>query len=190
MRAIVATKRGRPRKALPQQDDGTPELRAHRQALAGREATAAEHPLALMLARGLISAEHYDAGQRYAALYRQSVGRTQISYNRLYEELAGRFGRQTLRREEADMAAARRLYLAAKADLLAAGARICRATEALVVFGDWPPFLLRSRGGESRPSPAHGDHCAGIQAGLDILLGFWRRDRRLRRAANDNVEAR
>jgi hypothetical protein len=147
MRAFTATRRGRPKSALPAQDRGTPELQAIRHKLAaGADPAMAENPLGLLLARGLINAEQHRAGSRYERLYRQAVARREISLGRIYRRLGEATGRSTggaaQDRDDASLAEARRQYLAAKANLLQAGLAAARAVEALVVFDEWPEALL------------------------------------------------
>lgn len=106
MRAIASGRRaGRPPLERPRVDTGTPELAARRAHLAGGgDPTLAESPLGVLLARGFIGQEQHDSGRYYASLYRQSVGRTQLSCDRLYGQLVADAGRPARSRDEAAQA--------------------------------------------------------------------------------------
>ena len=143
MRAIGrSTRAGRPRGERVVVDLGTPEALARRQRLAGGgDPVLTESPLGVMLARGLIGQEQHDAGRTYAALYRQSVGRTQLSCDRHYSQMVADAGRMAATRDEADQARIEERFRRGKNRLLAAGRRVCEVTENLVVFGVAPRFL-------------------------------------------------
>ena len=106
MRAIAGGRRaGRPRTERPAVDLGTPEALARRARLAGGgDPVLTESPLGVMLARGLIGQEQHDAGRTYAALYRQAVGRTQLSCDRHYGRTVADAGRPAPSRDEAEQA--------------------------------------------------------------------------------------
>jgi hypothetical protein len=152
MRAFVATRRGRPRKLEAANDNepdrGTAELQLKRADLArGVGAEAVAHPLDLLLAHGFIETVEQRAGLHYAALYRRVIGRTEMSYGRLYAGLAGEArGRAIMpidaASDEADLAAAQVLFRAAQAMLRQEGAVIAGLTERLAVFGAFPDWLL------------------------------------------------
>lgn len=163
MRAFAASKRGRPRRAANDnptgeargRDLGTPEQLLQRALRAeGCDPVAGAHPLDLLLAKGLIHAREQAAGLRYAALYRRLIGRTEVSYGRFYDGLAGR-GAPASAQDEAELQRAERRLRAAKAELLAGGQHIARATEAVCVFGHWP------RAGQ--------EECRVLRAGLARL---------------------
>ena len=143
MRAFVASRRGRPRRAandnaLAGRDLGTPEQQRQRAIrAAGCDPVAGAHPLDLLLAKGLISPRDQAAGLRYAALYRRLIGRTEVSYGRFYDGLAGR-GAAANDNDEAECQRAAARLRHAKATLLARGQRVARVTEAVSVFGQWP----------------------------------------------------
>lgn len=148
MRAFVSTRRGRPRQRAANDNEpdlGTAELQAKRAALArGIEAAAVSHPLDLLLARGFIDAQEHRAGWRYAGLYRQLIGRTGVSYGRLYAGLAGEPGRMPVAETDSvDLAAAQVSFRAAQAALRAEGAVVAGITERLAVFGAFPDWLLQ-----------------------------------------------
>jgi len=153
MRAFVTTKRGRPRREEAANDNtpdrGTAELQMKRAVLAqGAAAESATHPLDLLLAHGLIDAAESRAGRHYAALYRRVIGRTEMSYGRLYAGLAGESrGRSTdVARDpvedEADLAIAQALFRMAQTALRSEGAVVAGITERLAVFGAFPDWLL------------------------------------------------
>ena len=102
MRAIaIARRAGRPALERPKVDPGTPELCARRARLAaGGDPSLTESPLGVLLARGLIGREQHDSGRHYASLYRQSVGRTQLSCDRTYAQLIADGGRPVAPRDE------------------------------------------------------------------------------------------
>jgi len=153
MKAFVVTRRGRPRKEMAANDNtpdrGTAELQKKRAAVArGGPGEATTHPLDLLLAHGLIDAAESSAGWHYAALYRRVIGRTEMSYGRLYKGLAGESGGRPTdfaidsAASEAALAAAQVLFRTAQAALRSEGAVIAGITERLVVFGAFPDWLL------------------------------------------------
>lgn len=181
MRAFASARRGRPKRAAANdnaandnarregRDCGTAELQMKRAQLArGLDPVAAAHPLDLLLARGWVSEAAHRAGWRYAALYRQAIGRTAVSYGRFYDGLAGTSGRtQPLAApDELDRVRNERRYRRAKRDLLRAGRATAAATERLVVFGCWPDWLLLPDG-MARPDGRR------VLAGLAALLASF-----------------
>ncbi len=178
MRAFTGAGRaGRPKTARDTADCGTPEIQARRRKLAqGGDPALSEYPLGLLLGRALVSEDQHWAGCRYGMLYRLSVGRTQVTYNRLYAALAGG-GAAPDGFEATDLAEAREKFLAAKRHLLQAGAISARTVEDLAVFHAWPEFLDATRGTSGAandnggaPSPGY---LQALRRGLDALLrGF------------------
>ena len=85
MRALgTKARRGRPRKERSASDRGTPEIQSYRRKLAaGGDPTFTEYPLGLLRSRELIDGDQHEAGCHYAHLYRQAVGRVQVSYDHL-----------------------------------------------------------------------------------------------------------
>lgn len=152
MKAIIGTKRGRPRAQVPANDNvpdrGTAELQLKRALLArGAAAEAATQPLDLLLAHGLIDAMESRAGWHYAALYRRVMGRIDMSYGRLYAGLAGESRGTTpaagdLTTHEAELASAQALFRVAQAGLRSEGAVIGGIVDRLAVFGAFPAWLL------------------------------------------------
>jgi hypothetical protein len=167
-------KRGRPRLDRPSTDGGTPEIQARRAALAaGGDPVLTEHPLGVMLARGLISREQHEAGSYYAGLYARAVGRTALSAAPLYRRLLAEEGRG----REIDEESQRRieaLYRQGKNHLLAAGRRIAAAVEDLAVFGRPARFLGRARG-MGLPPGAEAAELAAVQEGLSVLVACYGR---------------
>jgi len=190
MKAIVGSKRGRPKKVKAAndnnpQDFGTQELQLKRATLAqGMDPAMTAHPLDLLLARGLITAQAHRAGWRYAGLYRQVMGRTEVSYGRLYESLSGETGRtQHHNGDDGDLAAAQMSFRQAQAALRAEGPVVAGITERLVVFGAWPDWLTR------HVTPAHRDLDLLLR-GLRRLVAGARGAASNKVAANDNAIAR
>lgn len=147
MRAFASTKRGRPKQRAAndnEPDTGTPELQAKRAVLAaGINGAAVTHPLDLLLAHGLIDAAEHRAGWRYAGLYRRLIGRTEVSYGRLYAGLAGEARRmREADMESDDLAPAQSLFRMAQAALRSEGAVVAGITERLAVFGAFPDWLM------------------------------------------------
>jgi hypothetical protein len=168
-------RRGRPSRNGPVVDRGTPELRAHRERLAaGGDPALTEYPLGLLLARGLVSREQHEAGCYYAFLYGRSIGRTQVNCSYLFgAQAAGYADRHDL--TEAELAKLQALFRQGKNRLLAAGRRVCDATENLVVFGRLPRFL---DGGRRRPQSAwRADEAelAAVRLGLEVLVACYGR---------------
>ncbi|MFO1057877.1 MAG: hypothetical protein U1E53_13025 [Dongiaceae bacterium] len=163
MRAFDSGRRaGRPRQDRAPADRGTPELQARRERLAGAaDPAAAESPLALMLARGLIDREQHDAACTYAFLYRRAVGRTHLSCDPHYRQMAADAGRAPEERGEAEQERLEARFRQGKNRLLAAGRRVCEATENLAVFGLPPRFLDRER-------PSHAGHRDALE--LEAVL--------------------
>jgi hypothetical protein len=85
MRALKGkARRGRPRQQRDAQDRGTPEIQALRRRLAaGGDAALTEYPLGMLRLRQMIDGDQHEAGCHYAFLYRQAVGRVQVSCNHL-----------------------------------------------------------------------------------------------------------
>ncbi len=169
-------RRGRPRLDRPDTDFGTPEIQARR-ALLVRDGDAAlsEYPLGLMLARGLIGREQHEAGCRYGYLYGRVIGKGELScagiYDRLAAEVRSGGPAPSEEREARDQAQ----FRLGKNQLLAAGRRVCDATENLVVFGRGARFL----DGDGRRGAAarRGDvaELAAVVAGLDALVACYGR---------------
>src|SRR5262249_42342605 len=163
---------GRPRLDRPSCDQGTPELQARRRALAGEgDPVLAEHPLGVMLARGLISAEQREAGCYYALLYRRAVGRPDLSVASLYRQLMGEGG-SGREMEEESLVRFQSLYRLGKNRLLAAGRRVAAATETLVVFGRPARFLGRAA---RMPLKRGADHAEleAVLEGLSVLVACY-----------------
>ena len=168
-------RRGRPNRDRPVIDRGTPELRAHRERLAaGGDPALSEYPLGLLLGRGLVSREQHEAGCYYAFLYGRSIGRTQVNCSYLFgAQAAGYADRHDL--TEGELARLQSLFRRGKNNLLAAGRRVCDATENLVVFGRFPRFL---DGGRRRPDSAwraDETELAAVRHGLEVLVACYGR---------------
>jgi hypothetical protein len=178
MRAFTSGRRaGRPPQDRAPVDRGTPELQAHRERLAGAgDPAAAESPLALMLARGLIDREQHDAARFYAFLYRQAVGRTHLSCDPHYRQLATGTVRPPDERGEAEQAGLEARFRQGKNRLLAAGRRVCEATENLAVFGLPPRFFDRERPSHARPRDAL--ELEAVLCGLATLAACYGRGAR------------
>jgi hypothetical protein len=167
--------RGRPRIDRPAIDKGTPELQARRVRLAaGGDPALTEYPLGLMLARGLATDEQHEAGCYYAFLYGRTIGRTQINYNQLYQRIAAAFTEEQDLSEEARVRI-ESLFRHGKNRLLAAGRRVCDATENLVVFGRSPRFL--DPAGRRQPGALRADatELEAVRTGLDVLVACYGR---------------
>lgn len=169
-------KRGRPRLERPDTDLGTPEVQARRAVLTGDgDASLSAYPLGLMLARGLIGREQHEAGCRYGYLYGRVIGKGELSCAGLYDRLAAEArpgGPPSSEEREARDQAQFRL---GKNQLLAAGRRVCDATENLVVFGRGARFL--DADGRRGAAARRGDSAelAAVVAGLDALVACYGR---------------
>jgi hypothetical protein len=132
-----------------------------------------EHPLGIMLARGLISREQYEAGCQYATLYIQTVAPTTARVASHYRRLlAEGWGGQEIAEE--DLCRLQALFRLGKNRLLAAGPRIVRATENLAVFGRPARFLSRS----AKMTLKRGPDFAELEAvldGLSVLVACYGR---------------
>ena len=165
-------RRGRPKLERPSVDGGTPELQARRRALVGEADPAlAAHPLGVMLARGLIGRAEHDAGCRYALLYARAVSRTELSVAHVYRRLLAESGRSH-ELDEASEARIQAQFRLGKNRLLAAGRRICSATENLAVFARPARFLDISRPGELKRGAAHAE-LAAVLEGLAVLAACY-----------------
>ena len=172
--ATTWRKRGRPRLDRPSSDDGTPELQARRSALVGAgDPALAEYPLGIMLARGLISAEEHEAGCYYAALYAKAVARANLSCAHLYRRMIAGSG-QGRELDEKSQEHIERLFRQGKNRLLAAGHRVCEATENLAVFGRPARFLDRRQTALLRRGADYNEFQATL-AGLAVLVACYGR---------------
>jgi hypothetical protein len=167
-------KRGRPRLDRPATDGGTPELQARRAALAGDgDPALTEYPLGLMLARGLITAEMHEGGCTYAVLYGRAVARANLSVAHVYRRMLAESGRGR-EVDEQSQARAEQLFRLGKNRLLAAGRRVCDATENLVVFGRPARFLSHRRTTELKRGADLAEFQA-VLAGLEVLVACYGR---------------
>jgi hypothetical protein len=171
-------RRGRPRAEhtanAERPDRGTPQARARRAALAGgADPALSEHPLGILLARGLIGPDQHAAAATYAWLYGRVVGRPDGSCAALYRRLAGEAAPAGWEASEAAAVALEERFRRGKNRLLAAGRRVCDATENLVVFGRLPRFLdtASRRGAEARRADTI--ECAAVLAGLAVLAACY-----------------
>jgi hypothetical protein len=176
MRAFATSRRGRPKRVAANdntpRDLGTAELQMKRAQLArGLDPVLAAHPLDLLLAKAWISEVEHRAGWRYAALYRRVIGRTDVSYGRFYESMAGTGGRAANTMDEGDLIEITQRFLMAKRHLLRAGRAVARTTERVSVFGVWPGWILAP--GQSLPAEG-GQLLAGLRALDDSLRGGCR----------------
>lgn len=176
MKAFDGARRGRPRRPPEVPDQGTPEIRARRETLAaGGDPALTEYPLGLLLLRGIIGPEQHEAGCYYAFLYGRAVGRTQVSCARQYERMTAE--RILDRRPVSDEAQGKveALFRRGKNRLLAAGRRVCDATENVVVFGRTPRFLHGA--GWSNAAVRRSDLIErdAVLAGLDALVACYGR---------------
>jgi hypothetical protein len=171
-------RRGRPRgeqKANKNHPDlGTPQVQARRAVLAGgADPALSEHPLGLLLARGLIAEEQHRAACAYAWLYGRAVGRTAGSCARLYRRLAGEAAPSGWEPADNAEAALQERFRRGKNRLLAAGRRVCDATENIVIFGRAPRFLdaASQRGAAARRADAA--EREAVLAGLAVLAACY-----------------
>ncbi len=167
-------KRGRPKLHRPSHDTGTPELQARRSALVGGgDPALAEHPLGIMLARGLISAEEHEAGCYYALLYARAVARTHLSSAHVYQRMLAESGRAATL-DDKGQEHVENLFRQGKNRLLAAGRRVSEATENLAVFGRPARFLDVRRTAELRRGADFTEFQAVLE-GLAVLAACYGR---------------
>jgi hypothetical protein len=167
-------KRGRPKLNRPSHDTGTPELQARRASLVGGgDPALAEHPLGVMLARGLISAEEHEAGCYYALLYARAVARTHLSSAYVYQRMLAESGRAAML-DEKGQEHVEKLFRQGKNRLLAAGRRVSEATENLAVFGRHARFLDSRRTAELRRGADFTEFQAVLE-GLAVLAACYGR---------------
>jgi hypothetical protein len=172
-------RRGRPatEQKANKDDRGTPEVQARRAVLsAGADPALSESPLGLLLARGLIGSEEHAAACIYAYLYARAVGRPRTSCAALYRRLAGESaGAGWVELSEQAETAVEERFRRGKNRLLAAGRRVCDATENLVVFGRTPRFLDTAgrRGAAARR--ADDLERDAIRTGLAVLAACYGR---------------
>ncbi|HEX2581245.1 MAG TPA: hypothetical protein VHL08_04645 [Dongiaceae bacterium] len=170
MRAFSVVKRGRPRQESGR-DEGTPELRSRKQALAaGSDPRLSESPLGILLSRALITASQHEAGEFYARLYRYAAsGPVHLSSGRHYETLGGaprRYGRAAANDNEADERNEER-FSAARAALAKAGRLSRDLVETVAVYESWPIHAC------STGQPLGAAQLSLLRAGLDAILE-WR----------------
>ncbi len=167
---------GRPRGERPAIDQGTPETQVRRRLLAeGADPALSEYPLGLMLARRLVSTEQHEAGCHYAFLYGRTIGRTQVTCDRYYRQMIGSQGGGFDLTDEATQTRIEASFRLGKNRLLAAGRRVCDATENLTVFARTPRFL---DAGPRRPAAARRADDFELRAvldGLDVLVACYGR---------------
>lgn len=134
-----------------------------------------EYPLGLMLARALIGREQHEAGCHYGFLYGRVIGKGQVSCAGIYERLAAEVRADRPVASEEREARDQALFRMGKNQLLAAGRRICDATENIVVFGRMARFfdLDGRRGAAARRGDAA--ELAAVIAGLDALVACYGR---------------
>jgi hypothetical protein len=168
---------GRPRKPGPRQsngrlvhrsadDKGTPELRMKRARLVGDpDGKLAASPLGVLYARGLVQADEYHAGRRYARLFAR--GALHLQRAPTFDKPVERPGYVwTLGGDTG--AAARLAFLRARAALEAAGDLVPRAVEDLVIYEMAPWTVTRLE---------------AIRAGLDALYRHFEEAAPVRTAA-------
>ncbi len=155
-------------------DQCVDELQARRRALsAGADPALAEYPLGVLLARHLITGEQHEAGCYYGFLYGQAIGGIRIGCGRLYQQLAAEafdikeFSEDHLARIET-------MFRYGKNRLLAAGRRVCDATENLIVFGRHPGIMPQD-GRQVRAMLDVSAELAAIRRGLDVLAACYGR---------------
>lgn len=176
MRAFLQVARGRPKQVAAndneRHDTGTAELQMKRAQLArGLDPAHCAHPLDLLLAKGWIAAAEHRAGWRYAALYRRVIGRSEVSYGRFYDGMAGTGGGAGVRLDDSDLAEITQRFQMAKRDLLRRGRGVALVTERVSVFGVWPGWTLAL--GQSLPAEG-GRLLAGLRALDESLRGGCR----------------
>ena len=169
-------RRGRPRQERPETDLGTPEVQARRALLiqAGDPALS-EYPLGVMLARGLIGREQHEAGCYYGFLYGRVIGKGEVSCAGIYDRLAAEVRPNRPMVSEEREARDQALFRLGKNQLLAAGRRVCDATENIVVFGRMARFidLYGRRGAAARRGDAA--ELAAVLSGLAALVACYGR---------------
>jgi hypothetical protein len=127
-----------------------------------------------MLLRGLVTAEQHEVGCYYAFLYGRAVGRSQATCAPLYQRLFADFeGPAELSEEERARAVA--LFRRGKNRLLAAGRRVCDATENVAVFGRFPRFLDAARRRPASAFRADATEFEAIRTGLEVLVACYGR---------------
>ncbi|MBX6323432.1 MAG: hypothetical protein IRY94_16535 [Rhodospirillaceae bacterium] len=156
-------------------DRGTPEARARRAALVGgADPALSEHPLGVLLARGLIGPETHAAACTYAWLYARAVGWPRTSCAPLYRRLAGEpAGPGPAPLDETAEAAIEERFRRGKNRLLAAGRRVCDATENVVVFGRFPRFLDSAGRRSAAARRADAMELAALRTGLEVLAACY-----------------
>jgi len=167
-------RRGRP---APQLDDrGTPQAQARRLALvSGADPALSEYPLGIMLARGLVAGPQHEAGCYYALLYGRVVGRTQITCAPLYRQVMGELAPSGGQQDEGMETRLQELFRFGKNRLLAAGRRVCDATENVVVFQRLPRFLDPWSARPQSARRADATELDAVLAGLDVLVACYGR---------------
>jgi hypothetical protein len=158
-------------------DRGTPQAQARRAALAaGGDPVLSESPLGVLLARGLVTAEEHAAACIYAYLYARAVGRPRTSCAALYRRLAGEAaGPGWTDLEESAEAGVEARFRHGKNRLLAAGRRVCDATENLVVFGRLPRFLDSAGRRDAAARRADAVDLEAVRTGMAVLAACYGR---------------
>lgn len=160
-------KGGRPRKALPDIDTGTPELVAKRMAVA-KDPTLSTCPLDLALSKGVIDQDQHSAAGYFAACRALTYG----SPHPKALDLLRTSGGVTI--PNASEAEAK--YRNACEDLRARGPGVLEKVENFVVHEKFPLWLIANTPARSRER---------VMEGLDVLVDWYRGRRRTRAVEHD-----
>lgn len=156
----------------PKQYDAKPSAFA----MAKRRALAADGdpnktatPLDLLESRGLITADHNDAGRDYGWLRRMVFGRTDARSLDL-TRVAGR----DLALESLDWEKIEGRYRLLSQALGTCGVKVRKATDAVCIYNRYPNILLPTKTRSCLPSLGDATQLDGIVEGLDALDGVRR----------------
>ncbi len=161
-----------PGSGRPKQYDAKPSAfaMAKRQVLAADgDPNKTATPLDLLESRGLITADHNDAGRDYGWLRRMVFGRTDARSLDL-TRVAGR----DLAIESLDWEKIEGRYRQLSEALSACGIKVRKATDAVCVYNRFPSILLSSGARGRVPSMTDVGQLDGIVEGLDVLDGVRR----------------
>jgi len=143
---------------------------AKRQALAADgDPNKTATPLDLLESRGLITADHNDAGRDYGWLRRMVFGRTDARSLDL-TRAAGR----DLAIESLDWEKIEARYRHLSEALKSCSMSVRKATDAVCIYNRYPTFLLPSGARRRIPSLSDANQLDGIVEGLDVLDGVRR----------------
>lgn len=153
-------------------DLGTPELRAKRAVLVGKDSAQelAAYPMGVLLAQGVVSQDEHNAAMHYAWLYGRNFGRTVAKQCDWLGLDVGRYDTSDLGKYAKEL---EREWRRAKDAMLAKGRRVSDAVENMTVFDRWPRWLKRDLGYVHHVRLSDAAERKALQEGVAILATLF-----------------